>query len=66
MDRITFDFENNEITIENGEQHGVEIDPDLHNKKSAILAAAGYEMFQASDLIEEFKNRTGIDLSNLG
>lgn len=52
-DRVTFDFETGEIIFDTDCQKGNEIDPDLKNKKSAIMAAAGYEDIDMKDLRKE-------------
>ena len=53
MDRVTFDFEKNEVIFETDGQQGTEIVPDLQDRKSAIMAAAGYEMIPSGELKDE-------------
>ena len=64
MDRITFDFENGEIIINNSGQDSVLTDPEIKNKKSAILSAAGLEEISGEELrndINELFEQLGID-----
>lgn len=59
MDRISFDFENNTITIENDHQNGTEIDTELKNKRAAILEAAGLEtidLTETANIVNNFVN----------
>lgn len=53
-DRITFDFRSGEIIFDTPTQEGVEVDPNLKDKKAAIFAAAGYRAYELEDVIEEF------------
>ncbi len=41
-DKITFDFENNEVIFDTDLQQGVFYDSELKVKKYSIMAAAGY------------------------
>lgn len=52
-DRVTFDFETGEIIFDTDGQSGIEIDPDLKNKRTAIMAAAGYEEIDMRDFRKE-------------
>ena len=62
MDKVTFDFENGKIIFDTDTQKGTEIDPDLKNKKAAIMAAAGYEIVD----VEDFKASMREILKELG
>ncbi len=53
IDRITFDFEAGKTIIENDSEHGFMVDPDLREKREAILKAAGLETFSMDDVIAE-------------
>lgn len=53
MDRVTFDFEKNEVIFETNGQQGTEIVPDLKDRKTAIMTAAGYEMIPSGELKDE-------------
>ena len=69
MDRITFDFENGEIIINNSGQDSVLADPEIKNKKSAILSAAGLEDISGEELrndINELFEQLGIDAACAG
>ncbi len=69
MDRITFDFENGEIIINNSGQDSVLADPEIKNKKSAILSAAGLEEISGEELrndINELFEQLGIDAACAG
>ena len=65
MDRVTLDFETGKITWETDSQKGTEFDPDLQQKKAAILAAMGYETVDLApfaDAVNAFVNgRIGED-----
>ena len=50
MNRITFDFETNEVIIECDGHHGTRIDPELQKKRAAILAAAELEIISGEEL----------------
>ena len=51
MDRVTLDFEENTITWESDRQTGTEHCADLRERKAEILAAMGYEQWDASAAI---------------
>lgn len=51
-DRVTFDFVTGEIIFDTDHQTGTEIDPDLKSKKSAIMAAAGFEVVDGKEIRE--------------
>jgi hypothetical protein len=51
MDKVTLDFENNTVEWDNDTQKGTEHCPDLHDRKAAILAAMGYELYDLSDVV---------------
>lgn len=51
MDKITFDFETNEVTIESSHSNnGILIQPELQDRKEAILEAAGLEIISGEEL----------------
>lgn len=50
MDRVTFDFETGEIIFDCDGHKGVEFDFNLKEKKTAILASAGYDVVPMSEL----------------
>lgn len=52
-DRVTFDFETGEIIFDTDGQQGVEIDLHLHEKRAAIMSAAGYETTNMADFRKE-------------
>lgn len=52
-DRVTFDFETGEIIFDTDGQKGVEVDLNLRDKRSAIMAAAGYEQTSMTDFRKE-------------
>ena len=52
-DRVTFDFETGEIIFDTNGQKGSEIDPDLKNKRKAIMAAAGFDEIDMKDFRKE-------------
>lgn len=56
MDRVTFDFETGEIIFNTPGQQGVEVDTNLKDKKSAIMAAAGYETIIGAEFRKEIDN----------
>lgn len=56
MDRVTFDFEKNTVTLDMNSQHGEEYIADLSERRSAILAAAGYDTVPMSELKEDIKS----------
>ena len=69
MDRIIFDFENGEIIINNSGQDSVLADPEIKNKKSAILSAAGLEEISGDELrndINELFEQLGINAACAG
>lgn len=69
MDRITFDFENGEIIINNSGQDSVLADPEIKKKKRAILSAAGLEEISGEELrndINELFEKLGIDAACAG
>ena len=57
MDRVTFDFETGEIIFDTDAQKGIEIDPTLKEKRTAIMTAAGYEEIKMQDLLQELNER---------
>lgn len=57
MDRVTFDFETGEIIFDTDTQKGIEIDPTLKEKRTAIMTAAGYEEIKMQDLLQELDER---------
>lgn len=57
MDRVTFDFETGEIIFDTDAQKGIEIDPTLKEKRTAIMTAAGYEEIKMKDLLQELNER---------
>jgi hypothetical protein len=61
-DKVTFDFETGQIIFDTDTQKGVESDPELKDKKAAIMAAAGYELIDMQD----FKNDVNKVLKDLG
>lgn len=65
MDKISFDFERNEVSYDNGKQSAVLYIENLKEKKSAILAAAGLEEIPVSELRDELNElfkEIGIDV----
>ncbi len=52
-DRVTFDFETGEIIFDMDCQKGIEVDPDLKNKRTAIMASAGYDVLDMRDFRKE-------------
>ena len=52
MDRITFDFENNTVEIENSVQSGMLTDMEISSKKSAILEAAGLHTVDLTETVD--------------
>jgi len=61
-DKVTFDFENNQIIFDTDGQKGIEIDLQLAEKKAAIMAAAGYEEISTAELrrdINEMCHKNG-------
>lgn len=65
MDRITFDFETGEVIIDCEGQQSVQLDPELHEKKDAILAAAGFEKIPMGEIRAEINQLfTDIGLSD--
>ena len=50
MDRVTFDFETGEIIFDCDGHKGVEFDFNLKEKKTAILASAGYDTVPMTEL----------------
>lgn len=65
MDRVAFDFETGEVIWDTDGQKGTEIDPDLAEKKAAILAAAGYEQVDIKAELRGLLKDLGID-GNIG
>lgn len=57
MDKVTFDFETGEIIFDTDTQKGIEIDPTLKEKRTAIMTAAGYEEIKMSELMQELNDR---------
>lgn len=53
-DKVTFDFSTGEITWDTPVQKGVEVDMNLHEKRTAIMEAAGYESISVDELLQEF------------
>ena len=59
MDKVTLDFEGGIITWDSDIQKGTEHCPDLAERKASILAAMGYEQWDAGavrDAVEDFVN----------
>ncbi len=52
MDRITFDFEKKTIEIENDKRKGTISAPQLPEKRSAIVRAAGLVEFDAEEMAD--------------
>lgn len=52
MDRITFDFENNTVEIENDVQSGTLTDMEISTKKAAILEAAGLHTVDLTETVD--------------
>jgi len=52
-DKVTFDFDTGEIIFDTPGQKGTEIDPNLREKREAIMAAAGYGQTSMSDFRKE-------------
>jgi hypothetical protein len=50
MEKITFDFENGEITIERNEKKSVLLSGELKERRQAILEAAGLEEINGEEL----------------
>lgn len=48
--RVTFDFDTNEVEYEFGEENGIQIQPDLKDRKEAIMKAAGFENINMEEL----------------
>lgn len=53
-DKVTFDFSTGEITWDTPVQKGVEVDMNLHEKRTAIMKAAGYESISVDELLQGF------------
>lgn len=53
-DRVTLDFETGMITWNTDSQKGTEFCPDLAERKSAILAAMGYESVDFTPAVAAF------------
>lgn len=51
MDKVTLDFEKETVTWESDTQNGTEYSPGLANRKNDILAAMGYEIWDASNVL---------------
>lgn len=56
MDKIIFDFENGVIEINNQAQQAVYNDPELKDRKHAILEAGGLHMEDFTNIKEMFEN----------
>lgn len=56
MDSITFDFVNGTISFTNGEQRSTLIQPNLKERKEAIIEAAGLEIIPMSELRHDINN----------
>lgn len=66
MDKITFDFESGTISFVSGEQRGELVQPDLIERKGAIIEAAGLEIIPLSELRQEInKMFTELGFTNL-
>lgn len=69
MDRITFDFENNQIEFDTETQKSVEVDLCLKEKKADILKAAGMnqiDMQEFRDAVNEAFKELGIFANPFG